>query len=97
MISRFGGKLMYNPGPVIEHLRIPSGGTRKESASKGMLYRAHNTIYFLRKHQMYSRIPPSIFYLLGIVAKDLFFRKHGLTSIIWMILGLIKGFKTRKI
>jgi len=97
MISRFGGKLMYNPRAVIEHLRIPSGGTRKESASKGMLYRAHNTIYFLRKHQMYSRIPPSIFYLLGIVAKDLFFRKHGLTSIIWMILGLIKGFKTRKI
>ena len=73
MISRFGGKLMYNPRAVIEHLRIPSGGTRKESASKGMLY------------------------LLGIVAKDLFFRKHGLTSIIWMIFGLIKGFKTRKI
>ena len=34
MISRFGGKLVYNPEPVIEHLRIPTGGTRKESASK---------------------------------------------------------------
>lgn len=97
MISRFGGKLVYNPEPVIEHLRIPTGGTRKESASKGMLYRAHNTIYFLRKHRMKPRIFPATVYLLGVVIKDLLNKKHGPSSIIWMILGLIKGIKTRKI
>ena len=96
-ISHIGGKLMYFPDPAIEHLRMATGGTRKESASKGMLYRAHNTIYFLRKHRMKPRIFPAIVYLLGVVIKDLLNKKHGPTSIIWMILGLIKGFKTRKI
>ena len=46
-----GGHVMYSPKPVMEHLRAQLGGTRKESASKGMFYRAHNTIYFLRKHK----------------------------------------------
>ena len=54
-------------------------------------------IYFLRKHRMKPRIFPATVYLLGVVIKDLLNKKHGPSSIIWMILGLIKGIKTRKI
>tara|TARA_B100000073_G_scaffold203137_1_gene168435 strand:- start:1095 stop:1235 length:141 start_codon:yes stop_codon:yes gene_type:complete len=46
---------------------------------------------------MKPRIFPATVYLLGVVIKDLLNKKHGPSSIIWMILGLIKGIKTRKI
>ena len=90
-----GGYVMYSPKPVMEHLRAQLGGTRKESASKGMFYRAHNTIYFLRKHKMRLRIFPALWYLLGVAVKDLIQGKHGFTAIFWTKIGFIKGFFTK--
>ena len=79
----------------MEHLRVPSGGTRKESASRGMYYRSHNTIYFLRKHKLKLRIFPAIFYLAAVTLYDLLKGRHGPLAIVWSQLGIIKGMLTK--
>ncbi|MBN4080978.1 glycosyltransferase family 2 protein [Caldithrix abyssi] len=94
-ISEQGGSVMYSSKPSIEHLRIPTGGTRTNTPSKGMYYRAHNTVYFMRKHKIHLRILPAFIYLNGVAIKDLLFRKHGLTAIVWNWLGFAKGFMTK--
>lgn len=90
-----GGQVIYESSPVMEHLRVPSGGTRKESASRGMYYRSHNTIYFLRKHKLKLRIFPAIFYLAAVTLYDLLKRRHGPLAIVWSQLGIIKGMLTK--
>ncbi|MEA1881609.1 MAG: glycosyltransferase [Candidatus Marinimicrobia bacterium] len=94
-ISEMGGYVMYSPKPIIEHLRIPTGGTRVDNPSKGMYYRAHNTVYFMRKHKIHLRIFPAFLYLNGVAIKDLVFRKHGLTAIVWNWLGFANGLMTK--
>ena len=49
-VKKIGGRVYYYPEPGIEHLRIPTGGVRQNNPAKGMFYRAHNTVYFFRKH-----------------------------------------------
>ena len=90
-----GGRVIYEPNPIMEHLRAPSGGTRKESPSKGMYYRSHNTIYFLRKHKLRLRIFPAIFYLAAVTLNDLIRGRHGPLAIIWSQIGIIKGTLTK--
>ena len=90
-----GGHVIYEPSPVMEHLRVPLGGTRKESASRGMYYRSHNTIYFLRKHKLKLRIFPAIFYLAAVTLNDLLKGRHGPLAIVWSQLGIIKGMLTK--
>ena len=94
-IIRNGGRVIYDPSPVMEHLRVASGGTRRESPSKGMYYRSHNTIYFLRKHKLMLRILPAVFYLVAVALKDLIKRKHGPLAIFWDPIGVIRGFFTK--
>lgn len=94
-IIRNGGRVIYEPGPVMEHLRVTLGGTRRESSSKGMYYRSHNTIYFLRKHKLILRILPAVFYLAAVALKDLIRRKHGPLAIFWAPIGIIRGFFTK--
>jgi GT2 family glycosyltransferase len=90
-IRENGGKIWYSPMPTIEHLRIPTGGTRSDSASKGMYFRAHNTVYFMRKHGMIKNMIPGLFYLNGVALKDLLRKKHGITAIFWCWYGFLKG------
>ena len=94
-IIRNGGRVIYEPSPVMEHLRVTLGGTRRESSSKGMYYRSHNTIYFLRKHKLILRILPAVFYLAAVAFKDLIKRKHGPLAIFWAPIGIIRGFFTK--
>ncbi len=93
-IRENGGQIWYSPIPAIEHLRIPTGGTRSESASKGMYFRAHNTVYFLRKHRMIKNLVPALLYLNGVALKDLIRKKHGLAAYFWCWYGFIKGLGT---
>ena len=93
-IRENGGKIWYSPMPAIEHLRIPTGGTRSDSTSKGMYFRAHNTVYFMRKHGMIKNLIPGLFYLNGVALKDLLRKKHGLTAIFWCWFGFLKGLTT---
>ena len=94
-IMSSGGQVIYDPTPVMEHLRATSGGTRKESPSKGMYYRSHNTVYFLRKHNLRLRIFPAIFYLAAVAIKDFINRKHGPVAILWTPIGFIRGVFTK--
>ncbi len=93
-IEENGGKIWYSPMPVIEHLRIPTGGTRSDSTSKGMYFRAHNTVYFMRKHGMNKNMIPGLFYLNGVALKDLLRKKHGIPAIFWCWYGFLKGLTT---
>jgi len=94
-VNESGGRVIYEPGPVMEHLRVPTGGTRKESPSKGMYYRSHNTIYFLRKHKLKLRIFPALLYLAAVTLNDLYRGRHGPLAIVWFQIGVIKGILTK--
>ena len=60
-----------------------------------MYYRSHNTVYFLRKHNLRLRILPAVFYLAAVAINDLINRKHGPLAIIWAKVGLIRGIFTK--
>ena len=49
-VKKCDGMVLFSPKPTLEHLRVPTGGTRQLKNSKGMYYRAHNTVYFFRKY-----------------------------------------------
>ena len=90
-VKEKGGQVYYSPRPFIEHLRVKTGGTRQINRSKGMFYRAHNTIYFLRKHGLKLRLITAFLYLNAVAIKDLFLRRHGISAIFWNWMGYFKG------
>jgi len=94
-INKSGGQVRYEPSPIIQHLRIPTGGTRDESADKSMYYRSHNTVYFLRKHHRFFNLFPAFLYLNAVALKDLLQKKHSLFAFIWCWKGFLDGFKRK--
>ena len=94
-INKSGGQVRYDPNPTIQHLRIPTGGTRDESADKSMYYRSHNTVYFLRKHHRFFNLFPAFLYLNAVALKDFLQKKHSLFAFIWCWKGFLDGFKRK--
>ena len=94
-VKKIGGRVYYYPEPVIEHLRIPTGGLRQKNPAKGMFYRAHNTVYFFRKHGKRRFFCFVFVYLNGIAMKEWVKQKHGLSSFIWTWIGFYKGLITK--
>jgi glycosyltransferase involved in cell wall biosynthesis len=90
-VKRSGGKVYYHPEPIIEHLRNPTGGVRQRDPNKGMLYRAHNTVYFFRKHGKIRFLLFVFIYLHGVALKDWLNKKHGLLALFWTLAGFYKG------
>ncbi len=93
-VRKAGGKVFYSPHPRIEHLRIRTGGTRTIKKDKAMLYRAHNSVYFFRKHKSLWQLPLVFLYLNGVAAKDFIRRKHSIMAVFQTWLGFIRGFAT---
>lgn len=93
-VGRKGYKIRYTPGPVMEHLRIPTGGLRQADPAAGMLYRAHNSVYFFRKYQLKRYLPVVTAYLYAVAAKDWLTGKHGIAAFYYCSVGLIRGFRT---
>ncbi len=93
-IRKAGGKVFYSPRPKIEHLRISTGGTRMIDRDKSMFYRAHNSVYFFRKHKHLWQLPLVFLYLNGVAVKDLARKKHSLRAVPYTWLGFIRGFTT---
>ncbi len=93
-IRKAGGKIFYSPSPKIEHLRIRTGGTRTINRDKAMFYRAHNSVYFFRKHKSLWQLPLVLLYLNGVAAKDFIRRKHSPLAVLYTWLGFIRGFAT---
>ena len=94
-VKKIGGRVYYYPEPVIEHLRIPTGGVRQKNLAKGMFYRAHNTVYFFRKYGRRRFFCFVFVYLNGIAMKEWVKQKHGLSSFIWTWIGFYKGLITK--
>tara|TARA_B100000470_G_scaffold80987_1_gene62376 strand:+ start:417 stop:1301 length:885 start_codon:yes stop_codon:yes gene_type:complete len=94
-VKKIGGRVYYYPEPVIEHLRIPTGGVRQNNPAKGMFYRAHNTVYFFRKYGRRRFFCFVFVYLNGIAMKEWVKQKHGLSSFIWTWIGFYKGLITK--
>ena len=94
-VKKIGGGVYYYPEPVIEHLRIPTGGVRQNNPAKGMFYRAHNTVYFFRKYGRRRFLCFVFVYLNGIAMKEWIKQKHGLSSFIWTWIGFYKGLVTK--
>jgi len=94
-VKKIGGRVYYYPEPVIEHLRIPTGGVRQNNPAKGMFYRAHNTVYFFRKYGRRRFLCFVFVYLNGIAMKEWVKQKHGLSSFIWTWIGFYKGLITK--
>ena len=94
-VKKIGGRVYYYPEPVIEHLRIPTGGVRQNNPAKGMFYRAHNTVYFFRKYGRRRFLCFVFVYLNGIAMKEWIKQKHGLSSFIWTWIGFYKGLVTK--
>ena len=90
-IQKFGGEVYYYPEPVIEHLRIQTGGLRQKAPAKGMFYRAHNSVYFFRKYGRRRFLFFVFLYLNGVALKELIKQKHGLSSFFWTWIGFYKG------
>ena len=94
-VKKIGGRVYYYPEPVIEHLRIPTGGVRQKNPAKGMFYRAHNTVYFFRKYGKRRFFCFVFVYLNGIAMKEWVKQNHGLSSFIWTWIGFYKGLITK--
>ena len=94
-VKKIGGRVYYYPEPVIEHLRIPTGGVRQNNPAKGMFYRAHNTVYFFRKYGRRRFFCFVFIYLNGIAMNEWVKQKHGLSSFIWTWIGFYKGLITK--
>ena len=94
-VKKIGGRVYYYPEPVIEHLRIPTGGVRQKNPAEGMFYRAHNTVYFFRKYGRRRFLFFVFLYLNGVALKEWIKQKHGLSSFIWTWIGFYKGLVTK--
>ncbi|SVA28645.1 uncharacterized protein METZ01_LOCUS81499 [marine metagenome] len=94
-VKKIGGRVYYYPEPVIEHLRIPTGGVRQKNPAEGMFYRAHNTVYFFRKHGRRRFLFFVFVYLNGVALKEWVKQKHGLSAFIWTWIGFYKGLITK--
>lgn len=93
-VGHAGYKILYDPGPVMEHLRIPTGGLRQSDPACGMKYRAHNSVYFFRKYQLKRYLPLVGLYLCAVTLKEWIARSHSAWAFYYCGIGYIKGFTT---
>ncbi|MCF6237382.1 MAG: glycosyltransferase, partial [Candidatus Marinimicrobia bacterium] len=93
-VGRMGYHVIYSPGPVMQHLRIPTGGLRQTNPARAMLYRSHNSVYFFRKYGLKRYLPLVKAYLLAVAIKDWLSGKHGLSAVYYGGIGFIKGLRT---
>ena len=96
-VKKNGGKVYYHPEPIIEHLRIPTGGLRQKKPAMVMFYRAHNTVYFFRKYEKRRFLLFVFIYLNGVALKDWVQNKHGLSAFVWTWSGFYRGLITEVI
>lgn len=94
-ISHLGYEVKYDPRPSMVHLRIPSGGLRQQNPARAMEYRAHNSVYFFRKHGLKKYLPLVGAYTLAIAIKEWIKGNYNSSGIYYSFSGFIKGLKTK--
>jgi len=94
-VKAAGGKVFFSSDPVLEHLRVTTGGTRRFKRYRAMYFRSHNTAYFFKKHKMKRYLPLVFLYLQGVAAKEWLKRNHPLTAFPAGWYGFFKGLFTQ--
>lgn len=90
-IRSYGYQVMYDPRPSMVHLRIPSGGLRQPNPAKAMKYRAHNSVYFFRKHGLKRFLPLVSLYTLAVAIKEWLKGNYSASGVYYSFGGFIKG------
>ena len=90
-IQKNGGKVYYDPNPIVEHLRFNKGGVRQKNFDKNMFYRSQNTVYFFYKYGMKKKLFFVFMYLNAVAIKDYFTKKHTIYAFIWTWKGFFQG------
>ncbi|MCF7825779.1 MAG: glycosyltransferase [Candidatus Marinimicrobia bacterium] len=93
-IRSIGYQVMYDPRPSMLHLRIPTGGLRQSNPSKAMQYRAHNSVYFFRKHGLKRFLPMVSLYIIAIAIKEWLKGNYSPSGIWYSFSGFIRGLQT---
>jgi len=93
-IRKAEGKIYYSPRPQLEHLRIKTGGTRTVNSNQAMSHRAHNTVYFFRKHKSLWQLPLVFLYMNGVAVKEWVRRTHSMRALGYAWWGFLKGLGT---
>jgi len=94
-IRALGYQVMYDPRPSMVHLRIPTGGLRQINPARAMLFRAHNSVYFFRKHGLKRFLPLVSLYIIAIAVKEWVIGNYNISGIYYSFSGFIKGFKSK--
>ena len=90
-IRKRGGKVYYDPHPIVQHLRFNEGGVRQKIFDKNMFYRSQNTVYFFNKHGMKKKLTFVFMYLNAVAIKDFIKNKHSIYAFIWTWRGFFRG------
>jgi len=93
-VRKLGYQVMYDPKPSMEHLRIPTGGLRQSNPARAMLYRAHNSVYFFRKHNLKRFLPLVSLYIFAIAIKEWLIGNYSASGIYFSVKGFLKGLRT---
>ncbi len=93
-IRALGYLVMYDPRPSMVHLRISTGGLRQLNPARAMKYRAHNSVYFFRKHGMRRYLPLVSLYIVAIAVKEWLKGTYNASAMYYTFVGFIKGLGT---
>jgi len=93
-LRRLGYRVLYDPRPVMVHLRIPTGGLRQTNPARAMEYRAHNSVYFFRKHGLRRYLPLVGLYTLAVACKELLLGNYNASGLFYSVTGFIRGLRT---
>jgi len=93
-IRRIGYEVMYDPRPSMVHLRIPTGGLRQTKPARAMEYRAHNSVYFFRKHGLRRFLPLVSLYTIAIAIKEWLLGNYSASGIYYSYTGFVRGMHT---
>ena len=81
-VRQSGGKVYFSALPSLEHLRVPTGGTRRWTPKNNMYDRAFNTVIFFRRYKSIWLLPLVFTYLQAVVLQSIIRGKYPLGAIL---------------
>lgn len=95
-LRKHGYVIMFNPGAVLTHLRVPAGGCRVSSLYEKRFWRFHNSTLFFLKHKNAIYFPLMALSLSAGGFYEVLKKKYSFSNYLWSLKGFTKGFKTFK-
>ena len=93
-LAAAGYKILYDPGPVLHHLRAPVGGLRLSTTNKGSSFsdrdKVLSSLVFYRKHVRNQRWGIKLFYIRNHILRRSIFLKANVVRP-WKLVGAVVG------